>query len=168
MNIYHRRVRQLWGTCYDNVFVTQKDIARPKLTIDCVVCTVIMLWVTVVWENDAGNSAKGALMCITKVVKDDTQSIQINPGHATPSHLLKTNFNIIFPSTPTSSKWSFSLRSPHQNPARNFPVSHTCNMSSPHSSLLFLFLFFFFLFFFLFFDYYSPVRTFASLMDFSR
>ena len=32
-----------------------------------------MLWVTVVWENGAENSGMGALMRMTKVVKDDTQ-----------------------------------------------------------------------------------------------
>ena len=52
---------------------------------------------------------------------------QINPGHATPSHLLKTNFNIIiFPSTPTSSKWSFCLRSPHQNATFLSLIRATC------------------------------------------
>jgi len=40
---------------------------------------------------------------------------QINPFHA-PSHFLKINFNIIFPSTPGSCKWSLSLTFPRQNP----------------------------------------------------
>jgi hypothetical protein len=55
-----------------SVFFMQKDKARPRFIVDCVVYTVIMLWVTVVWENGAENSGMGALMCITKVVKDDT------------------------------------------------------------------------------------------------
>jgi len=51
---------------------TQKDKARPRFIVDCVVYVVIMLWVTVVWENGAENSGMGALMCMKKVVKDDT------------------------------------------------------------------------------------------------
>ena len=35
---------------------------------------VILLWVTIVWENGVENSGICALMCMTKAVKDDTQS----------------------------------------------------------------------------------------------
>ena len=50
--------------------------------------------------------------------------IQIIPVHSSASHFLETNFsfNIIFPSTHRSSKWSLSVRSPHQNPVRSSPV----------------------------------------------
>ena len=34
-----------------------------------------MLWVTVVWENGAENSGISALMCMTKVVKNDTHRV---------------------------------------------------------------------------------------------
>ena len=55
------------------VFFTQKDKARLRVFVDCVVYTVMMLWVTVVWENGAENSGIGALICMTTVIKNDTQ-----------------------------------------------------------------------------------------------
>ena len=58
-----------------------------------------------------------------------------NPVHAFASHFLKTHFNIVHPSAPSSSMWSLSLRFPHQIPVRNSPVSHTCYIPRPsHSS----------------------------------
>ena len=45
-----------------------------------------------------------------------------------PSHTLKLNLSVIFPSTPGSSKWSPSLRSPNQDPVYTspLPVHATC------------------------------------------
>jgi len=57
---------------------------------------------------------------------------QINPWP--PSHLLKIHYNIIFPFTPASSRWSLSFRLPHQNPVCAAPLPHTCYMPcSSHS-----------------------------------
>ena len=50
-------------------------------------------------------------------------------------HLLKIHLNIIFPSTPGTSKWPPSLRFPHQNRVYASPLPHTGYMPGPsHSS----------------------------------
>ena len=60
------------------VFFRRKDKARPRFVVDCVVYSVTVLWVTVVWGNGAENLGMGVLMCMTKVVKDDTQMWLMN------------------------------------------------------------------------------------------
>ena len=60
---------------------------------------------------------------------------QLDPVHTATSHILKVHLNIIIPSTPGSSKWSLSLRFPHQNPVHASPHPHKCYMPRPsHSS----------------------------------
>ena len=54
---------------------------------------------------------------------------QINPVQAPP-----TQFFRIFPSTPRSSKWSVSPRSPHQNPLFTSPLPHKSRMPLPFHS----------------------------------
>ena len=53
---------------------------------------------------------------------------QSNPVHIPTSHLLEIHPNIIYPSTPRSPQWSFSLRFPHQDPIHplSSPIRATC------------------------------------------
>ena len=59
---------------------------------------------------------------------------QLDPVHTPISHFLKMHLNIILPSAPGSSQWSFSLRFPHQNPVHASPLPHTCHMPRPSHS----------------------------------
>jgi hypothetical protein len=70
---YHCCSHQLWGTCCDLFSSRRRTKHGQRFIIDCVLYSAIMLWVTIVWENGAENSRMGALMCMIKVVKDDTQ-----------------------------------------------------------------------------------------------
>jgi hypothetical protein len=62
---------------------------------------------------------------------------QINSVHATPSHILMINFNIILPCMPGSSNWLPSLGSLHRNPSRTSALPHTYYIPRPSHSFLF-------------------------------
>ena len=62
---------------------------------------------------------------------------QLDPVHTPTFNFLKIHLNIILPSTPSSPKWSLSLRFPHQNPVYASPFPHTCHMPQPSYSLRF-------------------------------
>ena len=61
--------------------------------------------------------------------------IQLDPDHTSTSHFLKIHFNIIPSSTPESTKWSLSLRFPHQNPVHASPLP-ICATGPAHLILL--------------------------------
>ena len=58
-------------------------------------------------------------------------SARFSPYPPPTSHFLKIHLNFIFPSTPGSSKWSLSVRFPHQNPVYASPLPHTRFMPRP-------------------------------------
>ena len=59
----------------------------------------------------------------------------IHPIPTNPYDFLKSHFNIILQSTPSSAKWSPSLRLPHPIPVCTSPFLHPCYMpSTSHSS----------------------------------
>jgi hypothetical protein len=54
-----------------------------------------------------------------------------------PSHFLKIYITVVLLSLPLSSKRSFFLRSPQQNPVCTSPIFHTCHKSRPGGSFFF-------------------------------
>jgi len=63
---------------------------------------------------------------------------QLDPVHSLTSKSLKIRLNVIISPTPLYSKWSLSLRFPHQSPVYKSPLPHICYMSRPsHFSLFY-------------------------------
>ena len=61
---------------------------------------------------------------------------QINLVHAFPSHFFMTHLSTLLPTTPRSSTWSLSFRSPYRYPVCSSSLPHTCHMQPPsHFSL---------------------------------
>ena len=56
---------------------------------------------------------------------------QLDPVHTPTSHFLKIRLIIILPFMPGSSKWSLSLRFPHQNHVITSPLLYTCCKPRP-------------------------------------
>jgi len=59
---------------------------------------------------------------------------QLDPVHTPTPHFLKIRPIILLPYRPGSTKWSLSLRRPHQNPLYASSRPHTCYMPRPSHS----------------------------------
>jgi len=73
---------------------------------------------------------------ITVFHKSPSPTLTLSQNNPNPRpHFLNIRFNFILPSTHRSSKWSLSLRFPHQNALRTYPL-HTCRMPCPGHVIL--------------------------------
>jgi hypothetical protein len=77
---------------------------------------------------------QGSLPCWQKPIT--CAYLKPNQPSLRPPKWFNTHLNIILRSTPRPSKWSLSLRFPHQQPVRTSPLPHTCHMPRPSHSPL--------------------------------
>ena len=102
--------------------------------------TILTPWCRVLIEKPTGSQLVkkfsefyGTRRFITAFTRARHLSISWSRPIQCPSHFLKIHLDIILPSMPGSSKWSLSLRFPHQNPAYTSPRPHTCYMPRPYN-----------------------------------
>ena len=95
------------------------------------------------WESNRFSAIQGILriLCNPNVHYRSHKSPQffsnvshINPVHAKPSNFLEIHFNIMFTSTPRSSRWSLSCRSSYLNPVGTSPFLHAYYIPCPFPS----------------------------------
>ena len=112
-------VSTYWLTILLTYFLTPWSRVLQKLTVSRLVKKFLAFY--------------GTQRSIT-TLQNPTTSPYPEPDQFSPcptTHFLKIHLNIILPPTPGSSKWSLSIRLPHQNPAYISPLPHICYMPRP-------------------------------------
>ena len=117
------QLKELWETGKDRIMhsVTPTSSDGQVQVLKLQYLLTYYLRYSLSWEAN-GSSKFTAFYVTRRFITSSTSArhlsltlSKIDPGNASASHLLKTPFNIILPPTPMSSKWSLSVRSPHQH-----------------------------------------------------